>query len=358
MKFLSLTVENFRNFEFVDLEFEGLYQFFLGSNGQGKTNLLEALNLVSAFRSFRTSDRRKLIAIGRNRAQLRYILDYEEKGPVEIACSLQSGAGDIKVDGDPVSRLSEHIGRFPTVVISSEDIQLIRGPPVRRRRFLDLTLSSTDPVYFASLRQYHRALRERNHLLREGVDDSLLGSFEKTLVSCGIQIIQKRRSAVCSLNAELTDFYSMLTGGRGEPRLEYSTQGEVDSESDFAKVMRERKRRDREIRATSVGPHRDDLFLQLGGCEVRAFASEGEQRGLAIALRLAQCRWWFERSGIKPVVLADDILGELDPLRRARFWEALSPDLQIFATGTSSPPSESGRSWDTFTIESGQLAVT
>ena len=358
MKFLSLKVEDFRNFKFIDLEFEGLHQFFLGRNGQGKTNLLEALNFVSALRSFRTSDRRELVTIGRNRAQIRYVLDYEGKGEIEIACSLESGASDIKVDGEPVLRLGDHLGRFPSVVISSDDIQLIRGAPASRRRFLDLTLSSTDPVYFNCLRQYHRALRERNHLLREGEDDGLLRSFEKILTSCGIQIIQKRRSAVRSLNDEVIDFYSKLTDGGVEPRLEYSTQVGGDSESDFATLMRERKRRDQEIRATSVGPHRDDLIFQLGGREVQAFASEGEQRGLAIAIRLAQCRWWFECSGIKPVVLADDVLGELDPLCRARFWEALSPELQIFASGTSPPPSELGCNWDIFSIENGRLSVS
>jgi DNA replication and repair protein RecF len=166
MQVTRIRLQNYRNIPFVDLSFAGLTQFFVGNNAQGKTNLLEAAGLLSALRSFRTQELSTLLFQGQAESKLIFDLEDERFGNTEVCVTLKRKGKEVTVDGEKVNRFRDFIGRFPVVVLSSQDIQLLRGSPGIRRQWLDLVLSSGSPAYYDILREYHKLLQERNALLK------------------------------------------------------------------------------------------------------------------------------------------------------------------------------------------------
>lgn len=353
MRIAELHLQDFRNIPFASLKYDGIFHFLLGANAQGKTNLLEALSLMTALRSFRTQDNRELIRFSEKEARLRYVIEHEREGKVEITASLKPGAKELLVDGERVTRLGDFIGRFPTVACSSRDIQLLRGAPQLRRRFTDLIISAVDSEYLASLRRYYRALQGRNRLLKQRASAAELVSFEKPLVTAAIQVMEKRREFFLQINDELKPLYQLICQTTEEAELGYKPDVKSSTEDEYVQLLKETSARDHALQTTTKGPHRDDFSIMLDGRDASSFASEGQQRGLVIALRLAQAAWFRARSGVLPVVLADDILGELDPQRRAGFWKGLDPAIQVFASGTELPVAESTRSWEVWQVKEG-----
>lgn len=352
MRLLQVNAEHFRNIELATVPLDAASVFLLGANGQGKSNLLEAAGLVTAVRSFRTTEIRPVIRQGKAQARVFFRLQHEQRGETEITLTLASGAKQIEVDGEKVTRLSDFIGLFPTVALSAEDIQLLRGSPALRRRALDLTLAATDPQYYTALARYHRALRDRNKLLKEQAAAASRRPFERLLAAEAVKLIAARQAGVERLSASLVECYQELCGVDEAPALQYKVDCPVDSADAFLRQMEQNTRRDEALGSTQRGPHRDDLAFRLKGRAAREYASDGQQRGLVVAFRLAQLRYFASQSGIAPVVLADDVLGELDPERRAGFWRAVGPDLQVIATGTE-PPHGDARQWRIVQVRDG-----
>lgn len=352
MKLRLIRLQHFRNIAAAELRFAGDRMFFLGPNGQGKTNLLEAIGYVSALRAFRPGDNRTLITQGQAEAAIAYGFEHEALGASEVLVRIQPRGKEAVFDGTPVRRLSDVIGRFPTVLFASEDIQLIRGGPALRRRWLDLHLSSLDTGYLADLQAYHRALDARNRLLKDGADAAALSAFEHQLAPAACRLIAGRRAGIARLGALVGEFYATLSGGGEAGALRYAADLDVTEPTDVLTLIGRGRARDQQMRSTQRGPHRDDVALSVAGRDAGLFASEGQQRALVLALRFAQLRDARAVSGIGPLVLADDVLGELDPVRRARFWTALDPDLQLFATGTT-PPEDTRGGWDVVDVASG-----
>lgn len=359
MYLLKLNLENFRNIEFAQLTFDGSSQFLIGANGQGKTNLLEAVGFISALRSFRTQEIKHLIQEGKPQARIYFKMLHDTDGEVDVTLTFSATAKSIEVNREKMARLADFIGRFPTVVLSSEDIQLLRGAPQLRRRLLDLILSTLDKDYFLSLRRYHRALRERNTLLRqESIDLALLQSFDKSLFPEACALYQKRTAGVLKLNEILEETYQAISQRDEQPELLYKPNAIVPNVETVSELFLENRTRDALLKSTQRGPHRDDLAFRIQGKPARDFASEGQQRGLIVALRLAQLKLYQKQKKIKPLVLADDVLGELDPQRRAGFWKTVEPDCQILATGTTMPQLDSHRDWHLIQVASGAFTVS
>ncbi|HWA10322.1 MAG TPA: DNA replication and repair protein RecF [Opitutaceae bacterium] len=353
MRLRKLTLRHFRNVGLATLEFSGRRQFLVGANGQGKTNLLEATGFLTALRSFRATDNRLLIGHGQPLAALACELEHERLGDTRVTIKLRPDGKELWCDQQRVTRLADHLGKFPTVVFSSQDLQLVRGAPAGRRRWLDLTLAAMDANYLRALQTYSRALAERNSLLKRGnATDAELAAFEEVLAPAAADLIGRRAAGLQALGATLASAYARL-GGDAEPAaLVYAP----DFAEPSAEILRARleggRARDRQFRATLAGPHRDDFRLEVRRREAKDFASEGQQRSLVLALRLAQAAWFEERSGVRPVLLADDVLGELDPERRRRFWAAIDPAAQLIATGTKLPDAELG-AWQVFAVADG-----
>jgi len=240
------------------------------------------------------------------------------------------------------------------VVFSSQDLQLIRGAPSLRRRWMDLTLAAMDSEYLDALQTYGRALAGRNALLKRpdagGAPE--LSAYDRTLAPAGARIVALRGTKIAELAAETTAAYGRLCEGSESAALRYESALQGVSAEGILDLLASGRARDLQMRTTLVGPHRDDLRFEVGGADAGDFASEGQQRTVTLALRLAQAAWFHARSGVRPVLLADDVLGELDPGRRDRFWAALDRESQVIATGTRLPDAALG-DWQVFTVAGG-----
>ncbi len=353
MRLKKITLRHFRNVGFATLEFSGRQQFLLGANGQGKTNLLEAAGFLTALRSFRATDNKLLIGHGQAVAAIAADLEHERQGDTQVTIKLRRDGKELWCDQARVTRLADHLGKFPTVVFSSQDLLLVRGSPAGRRRWLDLTLAAMDAAYLRALQTYARALAERNALLKAGrAGEAQLAAFEQLLAPAAAELIGRRAAALRELGAELAKFYARLCDTAEPASLGYDPNfAEPSAEALLARFEAGRAR-DAQFRTTLTGPHRDDFHFTVRGTAAKDYASEGQQRSLVLALRLAQAAWFHARSGIRPVLLADDVLGELDPARRRQFWAAIDPESQVIATGTGLPDAALGE-WQVFVVADG-----
>lgn len=353
MRFLNLRLQNFRNIEFAELALDAPRTFLLGANGQGKSNLLEALSLVTALRSFRTQNAGSLPRKEVGQYALVHEVEHESYGQTAIELHAGRGGRKLLVDGEPVNRLGDFIGRFPVVCLSSADFQLLRAGPAERRRFLDLTLSATDPAYYHALRLYHRGIAERNRLLKKQASSAEFEAFEAEIAGHARLLYQKRQEGVARLQAVLREVYQGLADADEGPAIVYKPNLEIDTASGFAQTLAASRPRDIILGATQKGPHRDDLemALQVGGA--KEYASDGQQRGLCVSLRIAQAALFREALQLAPVLLVDDVLGELDPKRKAGFWRTCPEDLQLIATGTELP--EDTPNWSVWQVQAGQV---
>ena len=355
MRLRKLTLRHFRNVGFAALEFSGRQHFLVGANGHGKTSLLEAAGFITALRSFRTAEQKQLVSHTQQTAAISCVVEHEQQGETHLTIKLRHGDKELWSDQTRVTRLADHLGRFPTVVFSSQDFQLVRGSPAGRRRWLDLTLAAVDAGYFRALQTYSRALAERNALLKTGrPSDGELAAFEQILAPAAAALIEFREAGLRALGKSLSAAYARLCDNAEPASLGYDPNfSEASAESLLARLESGRAR-DAQFRTTLVGPHRDDFHFTVKHTAAKDFGSEGQQRSLVLALRLAQAEWFRAKSGVRPVLLCDDVLGELDPARRRRFWSAIDHESQVIATGTSLPDAELG-TWQVFAVADGDF---
>lgn len=354
MRFAAITLQDFRNLPLAEARFNGRRSFLLGRNAQGKTNVLEALGYVTALRSFRAAETRALIGLDCHQAGMAFSVEHESFGSSRITVTLRPDGREVMWEQGTVNRLGDFIGRFPTVVFSSQDNQLLRGAPSLRRRWLDLTLAAMDSTYLTALQGCTRALAERNLLLKRGTRDAgLIEAFEHELAGHAVALVAKRAAGVEELGEAFRVAHARLVPQSETAGLVYGPDSAAVTREDFSALLVKNRPRDTLLKSTERGPHRDDLELLLNGRPARQFASEGQQRCLIIALRLAQAAYFKAKGGVTPVLLCDDVLGELDPLRRERFWTSLEHDPQVIATGTSLPADAAG--WQVLHVEGGTV---
>ncbi|MDB6126501.1 MAG: replication and repair protein RecF [Verrucomicrobia bacterium] len=355
MHLRKITLRHFRNIGFGTLEFSGRLQFLVGANGQGKTNLLESAGFISALRSFRTSDNKVLISHGQQVAAIAADVTHEQLGETKVTIKLRRDGKELWCDQARVTRLGDHLGKFPTVVCSSQDRLLVRGAPAGRRRWLDLTLAAMSADYLRAIQIYARALAGRNALLKSGRPvDAELAAFERLLAPAGAELMVRRDAALKELGGALATAYARVCDGAEVAAISYAPNAGDGSVDALQARWEAGRARDAQFRTTLVGPHRDDFQFHVRGTAAKDFASEGQERALVLALRLAQAAWILEKSAVRPVLLADDVLGELDPERRRRFWSAIDPETQVIATGTSLPDAALGE-WQVFEVNDGMF---
>jgi DNA replication and repair protein RecF len=351
-----LRLRDFRNYGRLDVEFTPGFHLFLGNNAQGKTNILEAIYFLSTLRSFRGVASAQIVRHG----QAGFFVGGKthHAGDHEIKIYWSSKERNLAVDGRPVRRMSEFLGVFRSVVFCSEDIQLVKGPASRRRRYLDLLLTQTHPTYLPLLQRYTRSVRSRNALLKQRVlDPAALEAFTREMIATGEQLMELRQKLLPEITPIACDAYRRITNAAEEFRLDYTQS----VRSDFAIELRKNEARERVMRTTLVGPHRDELVLKLNDKSVAQFGSEGQKRSVVIALKMAQAEYLTQIHGSPPVLLIDDIMGELDLKRRSGFLPLLrrvhQAHSQVFMTCTEENwPAELGKDLQRWEVKAGKIS--
>jgi len=350
-----LRLRDFRNYARLDADFTPGFHVLLGDNAQGKTNVLEAIYLMATLRSFRGVGGAHMVRHG----QKGYFVGGKliGKGEHEIKMYWSSAERKLSLDAQPVRKLSDYLGVLRVVVFCTEDLQLVNGPARSRRRFIDLLLTQTHPGYLGLLQRYARALRSRNALLkRHAVDEAALDSFSAELVKLGNEIIRFRRELAPKFSPLARLAYRRISNDAEELRLEYAP----GVKNDFAVELAQSRGRERNYRSTIIGPHRDELQLQLNGRSAAQFGSEGQKRTLAIALKMAQAEYLAGLHGSPPILLIDDVMGELDAKRRTGLLPLLERAEhsrgQVFMTCTEENwPRDLGRDWSRWDVEAGSI---
>lgn len=333
----SLNITNFKNIADARLEFCPKINCFLGNNGMGKSNLLDAIFYLSFCKSFTGLTDAALVRRGAEFTTLRG--NYLRRGAdEELTLGLIPGKRkSFKRKGKEYERLSAHIGAFPLVMVAPADQQLITGTGEERRRLMDVVISQTDAVYLDHLIHYNRALQQRNKLLRDHVvDPGLYLAVELTLTRAAAYITRARARWVEQLTDIFTGYYTQIAADGEIPSI--ALQSHLLQNPDKLDVLFDETRRHDEIVGhTSVGPHRDDIDLQLNGMPVRRAASQGQCKTYTIALRLAQYEFLRRTVNMKPLLLLDDIFDKLDASRVERLIKVVSSDAfgQIFITDTN-----------------------
>ena len=355
MHLAHLRLRDFRNYARLDVDFAPGFHVLLGDNAQGKTNILEAIYLMATLRSFRGVGGAQMIRHG---AKGYFVGGHAVgQGEHEIKMYWALRERKLALDGQPVKKLAEYFGALRTVVFCTEDLQLIKGTARARRRFMDLLLAQTNPIYLPLLQRYMHAVRARNALLKQRiVDEATLESFSAELIKFGNELIRARRELVPKFSPLARLAHRRISHDAEELRIAY----QPGVKSDFAVELAQSRARERTFRATLVGPHRDDLQLLLNDKSAAQFASEGQKRTLAIALKMAQAEFFAGNHGSPPVLLIDDVMGELDVKRRSGFLPLLERAHhargQVFMTCTEENwPRALGRDLQRWTVKQGMV---
>lgn len=337
----SLSVQNFRNHTDTAVELSPSVNFFIGDNAQGKTNLLEAIFLTCVGRGWRTRKDREMIKFDSDTARVKATAT-KSYGDAEVEIALdRHNKKSISINKIPVQKMGELMGQINCIFFSPDELRLIKEAPADRRRFLDIDISQLDKVYFYSLLRYSKILAQRNSLLKTTTEDILRGLdiWDEELAKEGARIIKKRLDFIKLIRANIGDVHRFLTNGKEE--IDISYEGLIDVSDDLElteieTILRERIRiardKDLQLRTTSIGPHRDDLKIQLDGKDVRTYASQGQQRTVALSLKLAELGIFEKLVGERPILLLDDVLSELDDGRQSRLLEFIKGGQAILTT--------------------------
>jgi len=353
-----LRLRDFRNYVRLDADFGPGFHLLLGQNAQGKTNILEAIYLLATLRSFRGVGSAQMV----RHSQRGYFVGARIVGQGEHTVKMYWSATERKLalDARSIRKLGDYLGVLRAVAFCSEDVQLVKGPGSRRRRFLDLLLTQTHGAYLTLLQRYAQAVRSRNALLkRTVVDEMALVGFSREMIDAGNQIVRFRHELMPAFAPLAAAAYCRIANNREELTVTYQPA----VKGDFAVELAQSQARERAFRSTLIGPHRDEVQWLIGGQSAAQFGSEGQKRSLALALKMAQAEYLTALHGAPPILLIDDVMGELDAGRRSAFipllQQARQTRSQVFMTATEENwPRALGVELTRWEVRTGQLGLS
>lgn len=330
----SLQLANFRNYESLSLEFSEGTNILYGDNAQGKTNILEALYLVATTKSHRSVRDRDMIRFGCQEGHIRTVLI---KNGVDYQVDMHLRAAKTKglaINGQKLKRASQLMGLLHIVFFSPEDLTIVKNGPAYRRHFLDMELCQLDGDYLFNLNHYNRIVDQRNRLLKEIWNnpdlEATLDVWDDQLAEYGTKIIARRREFMEQLADLIGDIHLRLSGGREHLSLQYLPDTEAAA---LKEKLLQNRERDKYLKSTSVGPHKDDFSFVCNEIDLRKFGSQGQQRTCALSLKLAEIELVKKMIGDSPVLMLDDVLSELDTNRQNTLLDSLG-GIQTFITCT------------------------
>lgn len=367
MQIEKLLLVDFRSCAHVTLEPGPGINVLVGGNAQGKSTLLEAVYLLATSRSPRAGKDVELIRWGQEFATASVEVLREDRGEVGVEVSLsRTDRRVMRVNGVRRSRVADVVGQLNAVLFTAADLDIIRGEPSLRRRFLNLEISQVSPQYCHALLQYRRILEQRNRLLKSlrdhGGSAETLDAWSEQLVAVGARMMERRLAFTMDLGRYAQRIYREIAGSGEELNIHYLPSLPIEAGGDIASAFRSRLEEVRQEELargiTLVGPHRDDLGFQVKGVDVRVFGSQGQQRSVALSTKLAEVELMRERVGEAPVLLLDDAGAELDERRRERLFDTVRECCQTLVTCTDEAmlPAQIVRNAQRYRVEEGRVA--
>ena len=329
----NIKIKNFRNYENEEINLEKNINIFYGENAQGKTNIIEAIFLCSLGKSFRAKKDIEMIKLNEENAIIE--IEYEKKdrdGKIKIELGNRK---NIYINGIKIKKLSELLGNLNIVIFTPDDINILKGGPQNRRRFLDIMISQLRPNYMHILNLYLKTIEQRNKYLRqikeENKDENLLEIWDEKLAEYGTKICEYREEFINKIINKIKIIHKKITDEKEEIKLEYIT--ECKEKKEYLNILKQRRKLDIIKGFTTKGIHRDDFMIYINNKEINIYGSQGQNRTAMLSLKLAELQVIYDEIGEYPILLLDDFMSELDKTRRKNFLENIE-ETQVIITGT------------------------
>ncbi|HAR63468.1 MAG: DNA replication/repair protein RecF [Candidatus Margulisiibacteriota bacterium] len=341
----SLELENFRNYSKAKIDIDPYINILVGLNAQGKTNILEAIFLIATSKSHRIQKNNELIKFQEDHALVSLRAESLRGNNFFNIQVMNDNNKQIHVNGKRIKRATELLGYFNVVLFSPEDIDIVCGSPIDRRKFIDIFVSQVKPSYAVLLSDYYKVLKQRNKTLKDiskqKCKEDMLNMWDEQLVNLSYTIVNERLQAIKSIEEKANKFYSYISDYQEQLTIEYySGIGGKDKYTAqeykhiFQQKIKSSLKMDIILGTTSCGPHRDDMLLKLNDKEAKLYASQGQKRLVSLSLKYAEVEYIRENTGEYPVLLFDDVLLELDLKRKHKLFEELIKKAQIIITTT------------------------
>ena len=335
----SLRIQHFRNYQEANISFHKGLNVFLGQNAQGKTNILESIYFLALTRSHRTKTDKDLLQFTETSLHVSGLL-HRSTGKLPLDIELTDKGRITKINHLKQSRLSDYIGHMNVILFAPEDLQLVKGAPILRRKFMDVELGQIKPIYLSDLSSYNHILKQRNTYLKsnEKVDLTYLSVLDHQLADFGSRVIQHRLDFIKKLEVFAQIKHLDISQQKENLTLSYQSTipftESVNILDSFLTELERNRKRDIFKKNTSLGPHRDDLTFFINGMNAH-YGSQGQHRSLVLSLKLAEIELMKETTREYPILLLDDVMSELDNERQIKLLETISEKIQTFITTTS-----------------------
>ena len=337
----EIKLTDFRNYDSLSLAFHPKLNIFIGHNAQGKTNLLEAIYFLSLAKSHRTSKDKELIQFGAEEAYINGTIT-TPRSTLPLSIGIAKGGKRAKVNHLEVGKLSQYIGHLNTVLFAPEDLNIVKGSPQVRRKFINMECGQISKLYLNHLSDYNKVLAQKNQYLKSrNVDQIMIEVLNDQLAHHASLIILKREQFISTIERHASKIHADISNGREilnvvyNPNIKYKSDNSEALTAEISALLAENLNKEIERGTSLVGPHRDDIGFTINDFDVQTYGSQGQQRSTALSVKLAELELIREEVGEYPVLLLDDVLSELDEVRQAHLLTSIRDRVQTFVTTTS-----------------------